>query len=613
MNDVKTTVEELVRSAARRALGAQGDVDPLVRAAKDPKFGDYQSNLAMSLGKRLGRKPRELAELVAAALAPNTARSGETASGETARSGETASPHDAAPGDDAATPAAFSKVEVAGPGFINLTLSTPFVQHRLRSLFGDPRLGVSTAPAPQTVVVDYCSPNLAKEMHVGHLRSTIIGDTICRILEFRGDRVLRQNHVGDWGTAFGMLLEHLIDTGWDERGEHTIGDLNQLYREAKARFDGEADFADRARRRVVSLQGGEERALRLWQLLIEESVRHMNDVCGRLGVSLKDEDLRPVSFYNPELGDVVRELEANGLAVRDQGAMVVFPEGFTNKSGEPLPLIIEKSDGGFGYATTDLAAGRFRVRQLGAERVVYVVDSRQSDHFAMVFWTLRQAGWVPPEVSLEHVAFGMILGSDRKPFKSRSGDNVRLTDVLQEAEERAAKVLDAKGGGFAAEQRQQIARAVGVGAVKYADLSSERVKDYVFDYDRMLAMDGNTSVYLQNAYVRIRSIFRRGGVEADQLRAGSLILTTPQERKLALQLFLLPQVIEGVAQSLEPHRLCNYLYDLASLYHAFYERCPVLTAESEPLRQSRLVLIELTARALQLGLSLLGIQTVEQM
>lgn len=611
MNDVKTTVEELVRSAARAALGAQGDVDPLVRAAKDAKFGDYQANVAMSLGKRLGRKPRELAELIAAALADETAvppRDGVPPVGADAVA--PAQRPSAAAGDE---PAAFSKVEVAGPGFINLTLSPAFVQHRARMLFGDSRLGVATTPAPQTVVVDYCSPNLAKEMHVGHLRSTIIGDTICRILQFRGDRVIRQNHVGDWGTAFGMLLEHLIDTGWDERGEHSIGDLNQLYREAKARFDGEADFADRARRRVVSLQSGERRALRLWQLLIEESVRHMNDVCGRLGVLLDDEDLRPESFYNPELGDVVRELERNGLAVRDQGAMVVFPEGFTNKSGEPLPLIIQKSDGGFGYATTDLAAGRFRVCQLAAQRVVYVVDSRQADHFAMVFWTLRQAGWAPPEVSLEHVAFGMILGSDRKPFKSRSGDSVRLTDVLQEAEERAAKVLDEKGGDFAAEQRQRIARAVGVGAVKYGDLSSERIKDYVFDYDRMLAMDGNTSVYLQNAYVRIRSIFRRGGVAADQLQASSLILTTPQERKLALQLFLLPQVIEGVAQSLEPHRLCNYLYDLASLYHAFYERCPVLTAESEPLRQSRLVLIELVARALQLGLSLLGIDTVEQM
>lgn len=602
VNDVKTTVEELVRTAARAALGTAGDVDPLVRAAKDPKFGDYQANVAMSLGKSLGRKPRELAELIAAELV-----------GATVAEGAGLQDTEPAVRQAASEPPILSDVEVAGPGFINLTLSSAFIQHRTCALFEDARLGVAKTLAPQTVVVDYCSPNLAKEMHVGHLRSTIIGDTVCRILEFRGDRVIRQNHVGDWGTAFGMLLEHLIDTGWDERGEHTIGDLNELYREAKARFDNEADFADRARRRVVLLQGGEERALRLWRLLIDESVRHMNDVCGRLGVLLTDDDLRPESFYNSELPDVVRELEERGIAVRDQGAMVAFPEGFTNKAGEPLPLIVQKRDGGFGYAATDLAAGRFRVRQLGAQRVVYVVDSRQADHFAMVFSTLRRAGWAPPEVSLEHVAFGMILGKDRKPFKSRSGDNVRLTDVLHEAEERALKVLDEKGGEFAPGQRRRIARAVGVGAVKYGDLSSERIKDYVFDYDRMLAMDGNTSVYLQNAYVRIRSIFRRGSIAVDQLQADSLVISTPQERKLALQLFLLPQVIEGVAQSLEPHRLCNYLYELASSYHAFYERCPVLTAENETLRQSRLLLIELVARALRLGLSLLGIEAVEQM
>ncbi len=578
---VKQQVERWVREAAVAALGPDGDTEPMVRAA-DPKFGDYQANLAMRLGKVMGQKPRDLAERIAQALQ----------AGPAARHIEEAS--------------------VAGPGFINLRLTGEYVDASLRAMFADERLGVSTTHTPQTVVVDYSSPNLAKEMHIGHLRSTIIGDAICRVLEFRGDRVIRHNHLGDWGTQFGMLLEYLIDTGWDRTADHSIGDLNDLYKLAAERFKAEPEFADRARRRVVRLQAGDEQALSLWKQLIEESVRHMNSVYALLGVQLSDSDIVPESFYNPRLPQVVEDLRAAGLLVQSQGAGVVFPDGFKNKEGEPQPLIVQKSDGGYGYATTDLAAGRYRSKELGAERIVYVVDSRQSEHFQMVFWTLRKAGWVEEATSLEHVAFGTILGKDRKPFKTREGGSVRLADVLGEAVSRARQVLEEKDS-LSDEQRREIARAVGVGAVKYADLSNERIKDYTFDYERMLALEGNTSPYLQNAYVRIQSIFRKGGVSAEALDAEALHVTEVAERQLALQLFIFPSVLEGVASSLEPHRLCNYLYDLAAAYHGFYERCRVLNADDEATKKSRLALCQLVARTLHQGLSLLGIQVVAQM
>jgi arginyl-tRNA synthetase len=462
-------------------------------------------------------------------------------------------------------------------------------------------------------VVDYSSPNLAKEMHIGHLRSTIIGDAIVRLLTFKGDVVIRQNHLGDWGTQFGMLLQHLLDVGWDAEGEHTIRDLNELYRAAKHRFDIDPDFSERARLRVVSLQAGEPGALKLWRQLIGESVRHMNQVYERLGVLLREEDIRGESSFNPMLPLVVKELAELGLLREDQGAQVVFPPGFSNKEGEPLPLIVQKRDGGFGYAATDLAAAKYRIGELKADRVVYVVDARQADHFAMVFSTLRAAGWAPASVTLEHVAFGTILGQDRKPFKSREGGVVRLAEVLDEAAERAFRVIEQKDIGLTPEQGRSVARSVGVGAVKYADLSNERIKDYVFDWDRMLALEGNTAPYLQNAYVRIQSIFRKGGVEAAQLPAASIQIVHAEERKLALQLLLLPQTIEGLAASLELNRLCGFLYELASGYHSFYEQCSVLRADTEEQKASRLALSLLVARTLQLGLSLLGVETVEQM
>lgn len=587
MSDIKRRVEQAVRRAAIQVLGTAGDVDPLVRAAKDERFGDYQANLAMGLAKTLGKPPRELGLAIAEAL-------------------------------NASTSDLFSKVDVAGPGFINLQLAPAAVEAALAEMAAGDRLGVEISADRQTVVVDYCGVNLAKEMHIGHLRSTIIGDSVARILSFRGDSVIRQNHTGDWGTQFGMLLEHLIDTGWDAAGEHAIGDLNDLYKQAKARFDADAGFADRSRARVVALQSGDPVALGLWSKLIEESVRHMDEVCGALGVLLTHEDIRPESFYNDALVPLVEELRAKGLLVEDQGARVVFCDGFTNKDGDPLPLIVQKSDGGFGYAATDLAAGKFRVQTLGAKRVIYVVDARQSDHFTQVFWTLRHSGIAPAEsVSFEHVAFGMILGKDKKPFKTRAGDSVRLAEVLQEAEERATAIIrdkiEARGGSLAADEQSRIGRAVGIGALKYADLSSERIKDYVFDWDRMLAFEGNTSPYLQNAYVRIRSIFRKGEADFDGAAGATIHIEQVEERRLAMQLLQLPQIVESVAASLEPHRLCNYLCDLATGYHSFYEHCRVLNAESDAVRSSRLALSALVARTLRLGLTLLGIEVIEQM
>ncbi len=583
MSSVKAKVESWIRQAASSALGDAVTVDPMVRTAKSAEFGDYQSNMAMPLAKILGRKPREIATDVARALEARVAEG-----------------H-------------LAEVSVAGPGFINLRLSTTLLDGELARMAGDQRLGLPRLEEGSTVVVDYSSPNLAKEMHIGHLRSSIIGDAICRILEWRGHRVIRQNHLGDWGTQFGMLLEHLIDTGWDRTVDHSIGDLNALYQDAKKRFDAEPEFADRARRRVVSLQSGEELALSLWRHLIDESVRHMNVVYGKLGVLLKDSDIKPESFYNPLLQGVVEDLRQTGLLTENQGAQVVYPDGFKNMDGAPLPLIVQKKDGGFGYATTDLAAGRHRARELGATRIIYVVDSRQADHFGMIFWTLRQARWVDNNVALDYVPFGTILGADRRPFKTREGGTVRLVDVLDEAVARAHRVLEEKNSDLAPGERDQVARAVGIGAIKYADLSSERIKDYVFDYDRMLAMEGNTAPYLQNAYVRIRSIFRKGAIDPSSLAPSVIHIEAAEERTLALTLLQLPAVLEGVEESLEPHRLCNYLYDLASAYHSFYEKCPVLTASTDTQRNSRIMLSHVVASTLALSLGLLGIAVPEKM
>ena len=579
VRDIQALVEDQLRQATRAALGeAYADTDPLVRPA-DPQFGDYQANLALSLAKATRRKPRDIAQAIADQL---------TQAGGLVQ-----------------------RVEVAGPGFVNITLTDAAVLQAAGRMWDDARLGVSAPEAADKVVVDYGSPNLAKEMHIGHLRSTIIGDAIARVLRFAGHDIILQNHIGDWGTQFGMLLEHLIDTGWNQSQDHSLSDLNQLYREAKARFDTETAFADRARQRVVKLQAGDADSLTFWHQLIAESCAHMNEVFERLGVLLTDRDLRGESFFNSRLRAVVDDLRAAGLLVESDGAQVVFCDGFSSKSGEPVPLIVQKSDGGYGYAATDLAAARFRIQELGATRLVYVVDSRQADHFGMLFWTLRKSGWAPASVELHHVAFGTILGEDRKPFKSRSGDTVKLAEVLDEAVVRARATLETKGRELGDAELTHIAKAVGVGAVKYADLSSDRIKDYVFDYERMLSMEGNTAPYLQYAYVRVQSILRRAGDST--FRAESLAITDPVERQLMLQLLRLPRVIEQVAQSLEPHRLCTYLYEVASQVHQFHERCPVLKAPDTATRQSRLALSDLAARTLRLGLELLGVTVVDRM
>ncbi|MFP5377615.1 MAG: arginine--tRNA ligase, partial [Acidimicrobiia bacterium] len=508
--------------------------------------------------------------------------------------------------------------EVAGPGFVNLRLLAGSVEARVAAMAADPRLGVRPAPRPERVVVDYSNPNVAKEMHVGHLRSTIIGDAIVRTLEFLGHAVVRQNHIGDWGTNFGMLIEHLADLGEEEAAaELSVGDLEAFYQQAKAKFDADPGFADRARRRVVALQGGDPPTLRLWRLLIEQSTRYFSAVYRLLGVRLTEGDIAGESFYNPMLADVAADLEDRGLAEVDEGALCVFPPGFTGRDGRRFPLMVRKSDGGFGYDATDLAALRHRVCELGAERVIYVVDARQAQHFALLFAAGEMAGWLGEGRRAEYVPFGTVLGPDGRPFRTRAGGTVKLIALLEEAVERAERVVREKSPDLDAGTRREVARQVGVGAVKYADLSNDRLKDYVFDLDRMLAMEGNTAPYLQYAHARIRSIFRKAGGDAPggdgPPGAVAVRLAEPAERALALQLLTLDGVVRATADALQPHRLCTWLFELAGAFTEFYERCPVLRAATPEERASRLVLCSLTARALRLGLDLLGIEAPDRM
>ena len=586
MVDPKAILTERFKAAIAKAWDeATAAVDPLIAASNNAKFGDYQANVAMSLSKRVGMKPHDVAKRIIEFIEIS---------------------------DIAATPT------IAGPGFINVKLNDAFIAKCIGEMAADARLGVKTSSG-ERVVIDYSGPNVAKEMHVGHLRSTIIGDAIARVLEFRGDTVIRQNHMGDWGTQFGMLIEFLVEQkgGASASSNFAISDLNAFYKEAKIRDDSDAAFKEKARHRVVMLQSGDEATLAMWRYLIDESKKHFNAVYRRLNVSLTDADVRAESAYNPFLNDVASELLKSGVAVESQGATCVFFEPpYLNEKGEPTPLLVRKADGGFGYAGTDLAAVRFRVRELNASRMVYVTDSRQKQHFEMVFKTAHRAGWLPAVGAsgprAEHVPFGTVLGEDNKPFKTRSGEVVKLTDLLDEAEERALAVVTAKQSDLDEASRKTISRVIGLGAVKYADLSNDRVKDYVFSWDRMLSFDGNTAPYLVNAYVRNRSIFRKGGIEAAPVGT-AVTLVEPAERALALKLLQLSATIESVAVSLEPHRLCTYLYEVASAYHSFFENCPVLSAENEGLKQSRLVLCGVTARVLKQGLGLLGIEVVEKM
>jgi arginyl-tRNA synthetase len=558
--------------AVTAAFGAEhAGVDPMVRRSER---ADYQADLAMGLAKTLRRPPRQVAEAVVAAL-------------------------------DLTGVA--ERVEIAGPGFINLSLTAEFLEAGLAAIARDERLGVPLAAARDRVIVDYSAPNVAKEMHVGHLRSTIIGDALARVLEFVGHEVIRQNHIGDWGTPFGMLIEHLLDVG-EGGAQADMGELSEFYRAARAKFDGDPTFADRARQRVVLLQAGDQRTLDLWRQLVELSKRYFGSLYERLGIGLRAEHVRGESAYNDALVDVAAELEHKRLARISDGALCAFPPGFTNRENEPLPLIIRKQDGGYGYAATDLAALRYRAQALGATRLLYVVGAPQAQHLAMVFAVGGEAGWLGPVARVEHVAFGAVLGGDKKILKSRAGGAVRLTDLLDEAVERAEAELVRREPGGDAAVRRVLATQIGIGAVKYADLANDRIKDYVFDWDRMLAAEGRTGPYLQYAHARIHSIFRKAAEAGVALRPGApMRLGDPAERRLALELLDFGDAVVEVGETLRPHRLCGYLFDLATAFTGFFETCPVLKAPDEVSRASRLALCDLTARTLARGLGLLGI------
>jgi arginyl-tRNA synthetase len=575
MTDPEAALGALVQQALADQLGAEyAAADPLIRPSG---FADFQSNVAMSLSKRLGRSPRDIAALVADQLG--------------------ASP-------------VVAKAEVSGPGFINITLADDWIAQQGAEQLADPRLGVASAESRQRVVVDYSAPNVAKEMHVGHLRTTVVGDAIVRVLEYLGDDVIRANHIGDWGTQFGILLEHLVDVGEQATYDQlAAGEINDFYQAAKQKFDDDPDFADRSRLRVVALQSGDPETLRLWHILVGDTEHYYNVIYQRLGVTLTDADRAPESFYNAMLADVCDELQSLGVAVISDGALCAFPPGFTARDGSPLPIILRKSDGGYGYDTTDMAAIRYRVRDLHADRLIYVVGSEQALHFAMIFAVARQAGWLTDEVAADHATIGMVAGQDGKRFRTRSGGSVRLITLIDEAVERAEEVI--KDRYDDPEQRHQIAETVGIGALKYGDLSVARDSSYVLDFDRLLALTGNTGPYLQYATARIRSIFARAGLDP-AAATGPIQLGAGAERALALALLGFGRAVHDVAAAAEPHKLAAYLFDLASTFTTFYEQCPVLTAPDAE-RQSRLALCALTLRTLLTGLDLLGIPVPARM
>jgi len=551
--------------------------DPVLRGSDR---ADFQANGALALAKQVGRPPREVADQVVAAVDLRDV---------------------------------CEQVEVSGPGFINLTLARDFIAAQTAAMAAHGRLGVEPTSRGRRVVVDYSGPNAAKEMHVGHLRSTVIGDALGRAYLHVGNTVIRENHVGDWGTPFGMLIEHLLDVGENEGArELSVGDLNDFYREARRSFDADETFRERSRGRVVLLQSEDDETLRLWRLIIDESVRHYDMVYERLGVLLTDEDIVGESAYDTMLQGVVTDLRAKGLLVESDGAQCVFPEGFTNRSGDPLPLIVQKSDEGFGYAATDLAAIRDRIDRLGTDLILYVVGAPQSQHLQMCFAVARMAGWVPDGVELVHVAFGSVLDADHKMYKSRSGGSVKLSALLDEAVERAGRAMDERHIDLTPGERAEVARSLGIGAVKYADLSIERTRDYVFDWDRMLAFEGDTGPYLQYAHARIRSIFRRGEVSPPPA-APPPTIGDPAERALALAITGYSGAIDATLAGNAPSKLCAFLFDLATTFTTFYEQCPVLAAPDEETRRSRLFLADLTARVLETGLGLLGIAAPDRM
>ena len=587
-NPMNSTLEQLKNRFEQALVAAFGSdyagVDPMLVPASNPKFGDYQSNGAMSLTKKLGQPPRAIAQKIVEYIDVT---------------------------------AFCQPPEIAGPGFINFTLKPEYLEAQLGAIQADSRLGVSKAKNAQRVVVDFSSPNIAKEMHVGHLRSTIIGDCIARTLEFQNHDVLRLNHVGDWGTQFGMLIAYLREVcpeALTNANAIDLGDLVAFYRKAKQRFDEDEKFQETARQEVVKLQAGDEESRRAWHLLCEQSRREFQIIYDRLDVHLTE---RGESFYNPLLAGVVEDLAQSGLLVEDNGAKCVFLEGFTNKEGEPLPMIVQKSGGGYNYATTDLAALRYRIEQDRADRIIYVTDAGQANHFTQVFQVAQRSGWIPDNLELVHVPFGLVLGEDGKKVKTRFGEAVRLRDLLDEAIARARADLEARLTEEGREETEEfiahVAKVIGMSAVKYADLSQNRTSNYVFSYDKMLSLQGNTAPYLLYAYVRVQGISRKGDIDFEQLGMDAKILLQEEtEIVLAKHLLQLSEVLGYVEQELLPNRLCQYLFELSQKFNQFYDQCQVLKAE-EGVRTSRLVLCDLTARTLKLGLSLLGISVLERM
>ena len=576
--NIQSILSEKIKQAMI-AAGADAQCEALVRQSGKVQFGDYQANGIMPAAKKLGLNPREFAQNVL----------------------------DKADLQDIA-----EKTEIAGPGFINIFLKNTWLAENINRAVQDPKLGVHN-PEKQTVVVDYSSPNVAKEMHVGHLRSTIIGDAVVRTLEFLGNHVIRANHVGDWGTQFGMLIAYLEKMENEHASEMELSDLEAFYRAAKKHYDEDPVFAEKARNYVVKLQSGDEYCRTMWQKLVKITMQQNQHNYDRLNVTLTDKDVMGESLYNPMLPGIVEDLKKQGLAVEDDGALVVYLDEFKNKDGDPMGVIVQKKDGGFLYTTTDIAAAKYRYETLKAHRALVFSDTRQSQHMQQAWLITRKAGYVPDSFQLEHKNFGMMLGKDGKPFKTRSGDTVKLADLLDEAIERAGVLISQKSTALSEQEKADVIEAVGIGSVKYADLSKNRTTDYVFDWDNMLSFEGNTAPYMQYAYTRIRSIFNRSQIALSEVEQAKLSITDEKERALAIKLLQFEEAVQVVGKDGTPHVLCAYLYELAGAFSSFYEHCPILNHDDQQVKLSRLKLALLTERTLKQGLDLLGIKTVEKM
>ncbi|AYO33016.1 arginine--tRNA ligase [Haemophilus influenzae] len=575
-------IQSILSDKIKQAMiltGSDQSCDALIRQSGKPQFGDYQANGIMAAAKKLGLNPREFAQKVL---------------------------------DNAQLSDIAEKLEIAGPGFINIFLNPTWLTTEISAALSHKNLGIQ-ATNKQTVVIDYSSPNVAKEMHVGHLRSTIIGDAVARTLEFLGHNVIRANHVGDWGTQFGMLIAYLEKMQHEHASEMELQDLEAFYREAKKHYDEDEIFAEKARNYVVKLQSGDEYCRTMWKRLVDITMQQNQHNYDRLNVTLTEKDVMGESLYNPMLPSIVEDLKKQGLAVEDDGALVVYLDEFKNKDGDPMGVIVQKKDGGFLYTTTDIAAAKYRYETLKANRALVFSDTRQSQHMQQAWLITRKAGYVPDSFSLEHKNFGMMLGKDGKPFKTRTGGTVKLADLLDEAIERATVLINEKNTNLSNDEKEAVIEAVGIGAVKYADLSKNRTTDYVFDWDNMLSFEGNTAPYMQYAYTRIRSIFNKTDINSTALLAAPLTIKDDKERTLAIKLLQFEEAVQTVGKEGTPHVLCAYLYELAGIFSSFYEHCPILNAEDESIKLSRLKLTLLTEKTLKQGLTLLGIKTVEKM